>query len=174
MFASRVTETRTFGPFVVVIQKIGWRTQQKAADKHEEDLYAAMIRSGGDPFGRSRRAPRPADTPPSAPVAAAAPPEPATPPPVASPAPETKPAPLSPEQRRAMQQLRYGLYDQGIVLQAGIKSIRDGDEEPFKPSPAQLDDLDADVARELHEAILDLSLPPVDKTEEETDRKNGS
>jgi len=62
------------------------------------------------------------------------------------------------EQRKA----RYTLYDRQFVLQAGVvhwtydTKVSDG-----------LEDLDEDTAQKLHEAILDLSLPPLTEEERE-------
>jgi len=71
---------------------------------------------------------------------------------------KAKPKPTPEEQRKA----RYSLYDRQFVLQAGVthwtydRKVSEG-----------LEDLDEDTAQRLHEAILDLSLPPITEEERE-------
>lgn len=62
----------------------------------------------------------------------------------------------------------YAGYDRDVVLRAGVKAIS-GIEAKL---PAALDDLDEESAKRLHEAILNLSLPPLDDQAEEDARKN--
>jgi hypothetical protein len=68
------------------------------------------------------------------------------------------------EQRR---ERRYRQYDRAAVLRAGIKSWTA--EEKL---PGAIDDLEEPVAEQLHRAILDLSLPPIDAAAQEQLRKN--
>jgi hypothetical protein len=65
---------------------------------------------------------------------------------------------------------RYGQYDRTAVLVAGI--LRWSAQVP--PSTAAIEDLDEDTAEQLHKAILDLSLPPLDPKEFEAQQGKGS
>jgi len=58
---------------------------------------------------------------------------------------------------------RYDAHDRESVLNAGI--VRWSCQEPV--SPDNISDLDEGAAQQLHEAILDLSLPPLDPAEAE-------
>lgn len=70
----------------------------------------------------------------------------------------TKVEPSLEERTRA----RYATYDRQSVLQAGVVSWT------YDTKVAEgLDDLDEESAQKLHEAILDLSLPPLDPVERE-------
>ena len=72
--------------------------------------------------------------------------------------PAAKPEPSLDDQRKA----RYTLYDRRDVLQAGVVSWS------FETRISEgLEDLDEEAARKLHEAILDLSLPPLTEEERE-------
>ena len=53
---------------------------------------------------------------------------------------------------------RYSSYDRGAVLNAGIVSWTFLE----KVGPAMIEDIDEESAEKLHQAILDLSLPPLD------------
>jgi len=64
--------------------------------------------------------------------------------------------PTMDEQRKA----RYTTYDRQLVIQAGVVSWT----YPERLSDG-LEDLDEETAQKLHEAILDLSLPPIDPVE---------
>lgn len=62
------------------------------------------------------------------------------------------------QQRKA----RYAVYDRQLVLQAGVVSWT------YETKLSEgLEDLDEEAATTLHEAILDLSLPPIDPMERE-------
>lgn len=63
----------------------------------------------------------------------------------------------TPEERR---KARYGEYDRDLVLNAGILRWSCGD-----LTPDRVADLPEEDAQALHEAILDLSLPPLDASE---------
>ncbi len=75
----------------------------------------------------------------------------------------------TPEGRRAA---RYGAFDCESVLVAGV--VRWGCEDKVKLSPQALSELDEPSARQIHEAILDLSLPPIDPTEGAAEGKGAS
>ena len=64
-------------------------------------------------------------------------------------------------------QHNYAGYDRDVVLQAGVKSWT-----ADAKLPSGLDDLDEATADQLHRAILDLSLPPLDPAVGEAERKN--
>lgn len=63
----------------------------------------------------------------------------------------------------AVRRQRYDAYDQETVLTAGVVSWT----HSKALSPDSLADLDEETAALLHEAILDLSLPPLDPAEKE-------
>jgi len=56
---------------------------------------------------------------------------------------------------------RYAAYDRDTVLQAGLVSWSHSRDL----TPESIGDLDEETAESLHEAILDLSLPPLDPAE---------
>lgn len=69
----------------------------------------------------------------------------------------TAAAPLTAEQR-------YALYDVDTVLAAGVTgwSAVDDEDKAIGVCTETLADLEADAETQLHRAILDLSLPPID------------
>ena len=70
---------------------------------------------------------------------------------------------MSPDARA---RARYALYDRATVLRAGIESWNATDDRGKDvPVSTGVDDLDEDASRTLHEAILDLSLGPLDEDE---------
>jgi hypothetical protein len=76
---------------------------------------------------------------------------------VIEPEPETEEAKA--KRLKERQEARYEQYDRQLVLQAGIVrwTVKDA-----SVNPDNIADLDADIANQLHRAILDLSLPAVD------------
>jgi len=62
---------------------------------------------------------------------------------------------------------RYNAFDRGTVLVAGIASWTVGD-----VTPERIGDLDDESAQLIFEAIVDLSLPPLDLRAVEAARKN--
>ncbi len=67
---------------------------------------------------------------------------------------------------------RYAAHDRESVLVAGI--LRWSCEDKVKLDTGSIADLDEDVAQQIHEAILDLSLPPLDPIEIEAEGKGAS
>ena len=77
-----------------------------------------------------------------------------------------EPKKLDPE---AAKKARYASYDRGTVLVAGIVRWSYGEVETDP-----LSQVDEQAAEEIHEAILDYSLPPLDPEEHEAERGKGS
>lgn len=67
---------------------------------------------------------------------------------------------------------RYAAYDRETVLVQGV--VRWSCEDKAKLNPQNLADLDEDAAQKIHEAVLDLSLPPLDPAEAEAEGKGDS
>lgn len=72
---------------------------------------------------------------------------------------------------KAKAKARYEAYDREHVLNAGI--VRWSCELRKKLSPEAIGDLDEESAQKLHEAILDLSLPPLDPVVAEVEEGKG-
>jgi len=149
MFASRVTkevEVEDDGkPVVVTIQKLSARSLEKAREAKSAAQLAAM-RAGGKEMWSGLR---------SAEVDAVA----------------EKIAEKRAKQAtdlKAQRQARYDAHDRDHILRAGIvrwtaeRRLKDPDDEQDA-----IGDLDEQTAQKLHEAILDLSLPPLDPVEAE-------
>lgn len=68
----------------------------------------------------------------------------------------------------ALRAARYAAFDRSVVLQAGIQSWT----SEVKVTPEAIDDLDEPSAQKIHEAIVDLSLPPIDPAKAEAQAKN--
>lgn len=138
MFASRITKDIDIqdGDSVVVVhvQKLSGRALQNARDARSTAQLAALRGASKDMLAMIRS--------PELDAAAEA---------VAA---KRKAEAADPKLRT---KARYGEYDRWTVLTAGI--VRWSADVPL---PAGVDDLDEPAAQTLHEAILDLSLPPLD------------
>lgn len=69
---------------------------------------------------------------------------------------------------KARAKARYAAYDRDAILLAGIVRWTAN-----KPVAEGLEDLDEETSQKLHEAILDLSLPPLDPVEAEAQLAKG-
>lgn len=165
-YASETTDTVPIatknGEVVVTIQKLNWKVQKKASRLRYEEAIADATRMTAAQMGGAALAEAlaraAADR--TAKEAAAVGPQPT----VTKPA---EPTPLTPAQLERLREIRYGHYDQETVLRGGIRSSSD-EKEPDR----LIADLDEPAADKLHRAILDLTLPPVDPSETENERKN--
>jgi hypothetical protein len=72
---------------------------------------------------------------------------------------------------KAKAKARYDSFDREHVLNAGV--VRWSCESIKKLSPESIGDLDEESAQKLHEAILDLSLPPLDPVLAEAEEGKG-
>ncbi len=67
---------------------------------------------------------------------------------------------ITPEVKR---KARYGQYDKATVLESGLTKLDGADTSDA--IAARIEELDMAEAQQIHEAILDLSLPPIDADE---------
>ncbi len=120
------------GEIVVTIRKLSGSSLEKAA-VNRGIVQAAYFRALGAPFLRDLSSPQ---------------------------AEEAKKI-LADEKKdpAALRKARYAQYDRDSVLIAGIE--RWSCEDKFPKSPESIAKLDEDAAQDLHEAILDYSLPPI-------------
>lgn len=147
MFASQTTDTVTIqdqaGPVTVTIRKLAGKALRRAATVQlEGTLRRAALASAAVAVSGEQLA-------------------------NALSALEEKKAktPLTAQQLREQ---RYTQYDREEVLRAGIQSWTSKE----TLNDRSRDDLDDDAAEQLHRAILDLSLPPVEVQVVEEQRKN--
>lgn len=135
MFASRVQKTIEVEGEPVLIQKLSAKSLDKAARAAQMQSLADVREAGAEVL----RAFRDSDAVDRARKAME----------------ERK---LDPEAQR---KARYGAYDRELVLLAGVVSLPGAE----KVTREVLDDLDIEAAQQIHEAILDLSLPPLTEAE---------
>lgn len=139
MFASKVTSQVVFPDGVVNIRKLSAMSLEKAQAARQITV-SQLSRSMGPELIRAFNSPE---------VEEAA---------------KNRPKPTPEEKHKA----RYAGYDRQLVLQAGVVSwtYQKDDGTPLKVSEG-LADVDEESAEKLHEAILDLSLPPITEAEQE-------
>lgn len=128
MFAASVKSTVAIGEVSVTIRKLSAKSLDKAAEATQAAAAATARAFGADMVRAVQDATR--DIAPAAPVV------------------------LTVEQQK---KARYGAYDRGSVIRAGVVEWT----APEK-LPEALEDLDEEATQQLHEAIIDLSLPPID------------
>jgi hypothetical protein len=132
MFASSVKSTVEIGEVSVIIRKLSARSLEKAADARQGAAVASAKQFGAEML----KALQDVKTPDAGAIVPAA------------------------QSLEAQRKGRYNLYDRASVLTAGVVSWTGPDTLP--ELAAGIQDLDEGTAQQLHEAILDLSLPPID------------
>jgi hypothetical protein len=139
MFASKVQKDVTVGEgeaaVIVTIRKLSGRSLEKASEARQIGVAQGMKSMGGDIL-RTLRDLEEADKKSGA------------------------ESPEKPDYAAATKK-RYATYDRATVLVMGVVRWT---AEP-KVGAQALDDLEEDAAQKIHEAILDLSLPPLDPAE---------
>jgi xanthine dehydrogenase iron-sulfur cluster and FAD-binding subunit A len=141
MFASRIQDNvEVKGGTIVTVRKLSGRSLEKAREAKSSSQLASLSNASGELIRAMR-----------------------------SDAIERAAAQLAAKREaeandpKARAKARYDAHDREVVLNAGI--VRWSCEE--KVNPDNIADLDEDVAQQLHEAILDLSLPSLDPVEAE-------